>query len=70
MADCTYGRTVPGARAKLVSVSPPSSHGVGNRAVELRALVQWWQMGYQIEAKEISDVNSMRDLLLSDENDV
>ena len=27
MADCTYGRTVPGARAKLVSVSPPSSHG-------------------------------------------
>ena len=26
MADCTYGRTVPGVRAKLVSVSPPSSH--------------------------------------------
>ena len=26
MADCTYGRAVPGVRAKLVSVSPPSSH--------------------------------------------
>ena len=45
-------------------------HLVGSRAVELRVLAQWWQMGYQIEAKENSGFNAMPEFLVSDTNDM
>ena len=41
----------------------PSQHPrVRSDAVTLLTVVQWWQMGYHVEAKDIPDANAMPDL--------
>ena len=34
-------------------------HLVGSGAVAHHALVQWWKMGYQIEAKTLPDIDEI-----------